>query len=147
MTVSDVTERVEERLKPVRRLVTRRRETPVERLKGAVEDASERLAEQAREGKEAAAEVTERTGEGTRAASERVGALVSESLESGTVGVWGTRAALLGVGFVLGFVLGWFLRAGRGREDSAEVPPGDFAQSPAGMPRDSRLESEAAPWR
>lgn len=147
MTVSEVAERVQERLEPVRRLVTRRRETPVERVKGAVEDASERLAEQARGGKEAAAGIAERASEGTRAATERVGEFVTERFGSETAGVWGARVALLGAGFVLGFVLGWLLRAGRGGEDSADALPEGLSQSPAGMPRGSNLESEAAPWR
>lgn len=142
MTVSEISERVEERLKPVRNRITRRRETPAERLKGALGSATDSLAEQAREGKESVAELA--GAGGTRGATDRVGDFVSERLESETARTWTARLALLGAGFVLGFLLGWFARAGFAQEDSEAVPEG-LAQPPAGMPRGSSLESEAAP--
>ncbi|MDP8929418.1 MAG: hypothetical protein M3O70_12825 [Actinomycetota bacterium] len=143
MTVSEVAERVEERVKPVRNRITRRRETPAERLKGTVESAADRLAEQARERKESLAEITGRAG-GSRGASGRVSDVVSERFEADTARTWSARLALLGAGFLLGFLLGWLARAGRDQEDSETVPEG-LARSPAGMPRGSSLESEAAP--
>ncbi|MDP8961046.1 MAG: hypothetical protein M3N32_05440 [Actinomycetota bacterium] len=143
MTVSEVADRVEERLKPVRNRITGRRETPAERLKGTVESAADRLTEQARERKESLAEMTGRA-RGTGGASGRVGDLVSEGFEADTVRTWSARLALLGAGFLLGFLLGWLARAGRGQDDSDTLPEG-LAQSPAGMPRGSSLESEAAP--
>lgn len=140
MTVSEVAERVEERFKPVRERVTRSRETPAERLKGTVESATERLAEQARERKESVAEMIGR-GRVSRAPTERVGDFVSERLESETTRTWSARMALLGAGFLLGFLLGWLARAGRGGENHTDIPPEEHAQPPAGMPRGSTLES------
>ncbi len=140
MTVSEVAERVEERVKPVLERISPRRETPAERLKGAVESAGGRIAEQARESKET---VAERVGH-SRGPKDRVGDFVSERLDGDTSGVWATRAALLGTGLLLGFVLGWLLRATRGREDSMDALPDDLTQAPAGMPRGSRFDSEAA---
>lgn len=144
MSVSAVTERVEERLKPVRNRITRRKETPGERLKGAVDSATDRLAEEARERKETLAEVTGRTG-GTRGATDRVGDFVSERLDSEAARTWSARLALLGAGFLLGFLLGWLARAGRGQEDTADAVPEGLARSPAGMPRGSSLGAEASP--
>ncbi|MDQ3932662.1 MAG: hypothetical protein M3252_07490 [Actinomycetota bacterium] len=140
MSVSAVTERVEERLKPVRNRITRRRETPAERVKGAVESAADRLAEEARERKESIAEATGRV-RGTRGASDRVGDFVSERLDSETARTWSARVALLGAGFLLGFLLGWLARAGRGQDDAADAVPEDLAGSPAGMPRGASLGS------
>ncbi len=140
MTVSEVAERVEQRLKPVRERFTRSRETPAERLKGAMGDATERLAEQARESKATLAEVTGRNG-GSRGRTERVGDFVSERLESDTTRTWSSRVALLGAGFLLGFLLGWLARAGRGQDDAADAVPEDLAGSPAGMPRGASLGS------
>lgn len=144
VSVNAVTERVEERLKPVRDRIPGRRETPGERLKGAVESATDRLAEEARERKESLAEMTGRPG-GARGASDRVSDFVSERLDSETARTWSARVALLGAGFLLGFLLGWLTRAGRGQEDAAEAVPEGLARSPAGMPRGSSLGSEATP--
>ncbi len=137
-----VAERVEERFKPVLQRISPRRETPAERLKGAVESATGRLGEQARESKETLTGITERV-RPTRSPTDRVGHFVSERLDGGTSGVWARRAGLLGAGVILGFVLGWLLRAAQGREDEAETGPEELAQAPAGMPRGSRLDSEA----
>ncbi|MFN2555369.1 MAG: hypothetical protein ABR592_00605 [Nitriliruptorales bacterium] len=146
MTVSEVADRVEGRFKPVLERISPRRETPTERLKGAVEDATGRLAEQAREGKESVTDLAGRVGH-SRGPTDRVGDFVSERLDRGTAGVWGSRAALVSLGLLLGFVLGWLARAKREPEDSGDALPEELAQVPAGMPRGSRFDSEAAPSR
>lgn len=115
MTVSDVPERLEERLRPAR-----------ERLARRIEPAD------------------------TRAPTERVGEYVAERLDSETVRTWGPRVAFLGAGLLFGFLLGWFVRAAREREDVTELSeavPEGLAQPLASSSRGSSRESESAPFR
>lgn len=131
-------ESAKERLEPALERFADTLESATERLLAELEPRAERARESVAQAVANAPQAAERVAERGRATAEQVGAYLGERIDEETMEVWGPRVLVGLVGFLVGFILGRFMRRRHETEDlwvEPEPAPG-LAQAP---PQDVRV--------